>query len=617
MPWEKRMATLIDRLNESLLIGDGALGTYLYSLGVPRNYCIEELSLSQPYLIEKVHKDYIEAGAKIIRANTAEANAYHLSFFKLEKKLKEIVSSSIGLAKKALGFKEGWIAGTINPIWVRPADPPIDLSTRRTLYEEQISLLLEEGCDLLFFETFTDLSDLLLGLELARNKGAQFLFAFVASFEEGKLSSGQSLKEAFSKLREAGALLVGINGASGVQASLHLLEEIEKKETDLLGAYPNAGKPEFYEGKLTYSASPSYFGQNVLKFVEEGLNLLGGDYGTEPVHVAAMAQAAVGVKPIKRKLAKIRLRYEVGEKETLPQVEPSLLDRLNIKPVFMVEYDSPKTLSMGKFLEGVKAIEKAGADALTLADNSLAILRVSNFAAAIHVRRVSKLIPVLHVACRDRNLLGLQSELMGLGTLGFRHILALTGDPAKSGDHPGATSVYDLNSVGLIRLLAGLNRGVNAAGKDLKGKTDFIIGCAFNPNTVQFDAQVRKLEAKLAAGARFVMTQPVFDFELIKKIFNYLKPLGVPVFVGIMPILNYRNAEFLHNEVPGISIPEKIRSRMKDLEGEKATEAGVEFARELGEEILSHFRAIYLITPFLRYDISVRLLESLQSKKTA
>ncbi|TFE72090.1 bifunctional homocysteine S-methyltransferase/methylenetetrahydrofolate reductase [Methylacidiphilum caldifontis] len=608
------MATLIERLNESLLIGDGALGTYLYSLGVPRNYCIEELNLSQPYLVEKALKDYIDAGSQIIRTNTAEANLYYLSFFKLENKIKEIIGKSIELARRALGSREGWIAGTVSPIWIKPADPPIDLSTRRHLYEEQISLLLEGGCDLLFFETFTDLSDLLLALELARNKGARLIFAFVASFEEGKLASGESVGEAFSKLREAGASLVGINGATGVQASIHLLEEIEKKENELLGVYPNAGKPEFYEGKLTYSASPSYFGQNVLRFVEEGVCLLGGDYGTEPVHIAAMAQAAVGLKPVKRKAPKLRLRYEVSEKETLPQVEESLLERLNKKPIFLVEYDSPKTLTMGKFIEGVKAIERAGADAITLADNSLAILRVSNFAAAIHVRRVSNLIPVLHVACRDRNLLGLQSELMGLGTLGFRHVLALTGDPAKSGDHPGATSVYDLNSIGLIRLLSGLNRGVNAAGKDLKGKTDFIIGCAFNPNTAQFDVQVRKLEAKLAAGASFVMTQPVFDFELVKKIFSYLKPLGIPVFVGLMPILNYRNAEFLHNEVPGISIPEEIRNRLRKLEGEKATETGVEFAKALGEQILSHFNALYLITPFFRYDISVRLLESLHAK---
>ncbi|TFE68379.1 bifunctional homocysteine S-methyltransferase/methylenetetrahydrofolate reductase [Methylacidiphilum sp. Yel] len=609
------MATLIDRLNESLLIGDGALGTYLYSLGIPRGYCIEELSLSHPDLLEKVHRDYIDAGAKIIRTNTAEANAYHLSFFKLEKKLKEIVSRSVQLAKKALGSREGWIAGTVGPIWTKPTESPIDMAKRQSLYEELVASLMEEGVDLLFFETFTELSELLLVLDIARKKGADKLFAFIASFEEGKLSSGETLGEAFSKLRLAGATLVGINGACGVQASIHLLEEIELKVGDFLGAYPNAGKPEFYDGTFTYSASPSYFGENVERFAEEGVCLLGGDYGTEPAHIAAMAQRAATIKPLKEKPPKRRPRYQLSEQEILPQIEPSLLELLALKPVFMVEYDSPKTLAIGKFLEGVKAIEKAGADAITLADNSLAILRISNFAAAIHVRRVSKMIPILHIACRDRNLLGLQSELMGLGTLGFRHILALTGDPAKSGDHPGATSVYDLNSVGLIRLLASLNRGFNAAGKDLKGKTDFIIGCAFNPNTSQFEAQVKKLEAKLAAGAQFVMTQPIFDIQLIKKTYNYLKPLGIPVFIGLMPLLNYRNAEFLHNEVPGISIPEAVREKLKALDGEKATEVGVGFAQVLGEEILSLFKGIYLITPFLRYDISVRLLELLSSRK--
>ena len=220
---------------------------------------------------------------------------------------------------------------------------------------------------------------------------------------------------------------------------------------------------------------------------------------------------------------------------------------------------------MDKFLAGAKALKEAGAAAITLADNSLAILRVSNFAAAIRVREEVGLTSLLHLACRDRNLLGLQSEIMGLGTLGFRHVLALTGDPAKVGDHPGATSVYDLNSVGLIKLLAGMNRGVNHVGRPLNGQTKFIIGCAFNPNALNFDSQVKKLESKLAAGAQYVMTQPVFDLELARRTVARLKPLGVPIFLGVMPLLSSRNAEFLHNEVPGIKIAEPLRERLRHL----------------------------------------------------
>jgi len=289
--------------------------------------------------------------------------------------------------------------------------------------------------------------------------------------------------------------------------------------------------------------------------------------------------------------------------------ETSILDQLKTRVVSIVELDSPKTLSMDKFLAGAKALKEAGAAAVTLADNSLAILRMSNFAAAIRLRDEVGVTPLLHVACRDRNLLGLQSELMGLGTLGFRHVLAITGDPAKVGDHPGATSVYDLNSLGLIKLLAGMNNGVNAVGKSLNGATKFIIGCAFNPNALNFDSQVKKLESKLAAGAQYVMTQPVFDVALARKTVERLKPLGVPVFLGVMPLLSSRNAEFLHNEVPGIKIDDKVRERLRLCSDDAAAgRIGLEVAREVRAVALEGFGGVYLITPFLRYEVSVDLL---------
>jgi homocysteine S-methyltransferase len=274
-----------------------------------------------------------------------------------------------------------------------------------------------------------------------------------------------------------------------------------------------------------------------------------------------------------------------------------------------VELDSPKTLSMTKFLAGARALKEAGAAAVTLADNSLAILRMSNFAAAIRLREEVGVTPLLHLACRDRNLLGLQSEILGLGTLGFRHVLAITGDPAKVGDHPGATSVYDVNSLGLIKLLAGMNRGVNAVGKSLNGQTHFVIGCAFNPNALNLDSQVKKLESKLAAGAQYVMTQPVFDIELARKTVARLKPLGVPVFLGVMPLLSSRSAEFLHNEVPGIKIAETLREKLRSCTDDAAaTRLGLEVARAVRDVALEAFGGVYLITPFLRYEVSVELL---------
>jgi homocysteine S-methyltransferase len=319
------------------------------------------------------------------------------------------------------------------------------------------------------------------------------------------------------------------------------------------------------------------------------------------------------LRPVRVKKLAARERVVVSEPAVRPSPafadEPSILDLLKTQTVSIVELDSPKTLSMDKFLAGAKALKDAGAAAVTLADNSLAILRVSNLAAAIHLRQEVGVTPLLHIACRDRNLLGLQSEIMGMGTLGFRHVLAVTGDPAKVGDHPGASSVYDVNSLGLIKLLAGMNRGVNAVGRPLKGETRFVIGCAFNPNALNFDSQVRKLETKLRAGADYVMTQPVFDVALARRTAEALKPLGVPVFLGVMPILSSRNAEFLHNEVPGIKIAEALREKLRHAPDDvAATRLGLEVACEVRQVALEAFNGVYLITPFLRYDVSVDLL---------
>ncbi|CAF0704591.1 bifunctional homocysteine S-methyltransferase/methylenetetrahydrofolate reductase [Candidatus Methylacidithermus pantelleriae] len=609
------MANILQELEQRIVIGNGAIGTYLYALGIPRGFCLEALNLTRPDLVTKVYQDYVAAGARVLETNSSGANPIGLSRYGLSDQAVQLCHKAVELVRKVVEGKPCFIAGTTGPIVLRSTEPPISVEERREAYRVQIAALWEAGCDLLLLKTFTDLADLLLAIRTAKELGVHPIWASVAPTEEGRLSSGEDVGEALASLRQAGASIVGVNGACGVQATLHLLEQLELEASDLVSAFPNAGKPEFYEGQLFYGASPQYFASYLPRFVAEGARLIGGDYGTDPSHIAAMVAVAgslrpVGAKPRRRRVF-LREPTEEGPSRGFSWREESLLERLKRKTVSIVELDSPKTLAMERFLEGVSALEEAGADAISLADNSLAILRVSNVAAAVCVRQRSSLIPVLHIACRDRNLLGLQSELMGLGVLGFRHVLALTGDPAKAGDHPGATSVYDLNSVGLIRLLAGLNRGVNAVGKDLKGKTDFVIGCAFNPNARQIESQRRKLESKLQAGAQFVMTQPVFDTRLVKETARMLGPLGVPVFIGVLPLLSYRNAEFLHNEVPGIVIPEAVRERLLFLEGPRAMEAGLALAVEIAREILSHFRGIYIITPLLRYELSVRLLGQL------
>jgi len=610
------MANLLDILNERIVLGDGATGTYLYELGVPLNHCLEEVNLSQPELLTRIYREYADAGAQVIETNSFGANRIRLARYGLDHQVEEINLNSVRVAREAVkGRRDVFVGGSVGPLSLRPTDGEFSTDERKALFREQIGTLLDGGCDLIFLETFTALDELLMALEVFQSLSNIPVVTSMAVSEEGRLVSGQIFSEAVKILRAAGANIVGLNGTCGPQACVHLLSKLAVEENELLCVYPSAGKPEFYEGRFNYAANPEYFADTFPRWVEEGARLIGGDYGTRPEHIAAMAAVARELKPVRVKKISptaTRARIEVTQPALVSMAraeEVSILDLLKQKLVSIVELDSPKGLSMDKFLVGARALKEAGASAITMADNSLAILRVSNFAAAIRVREEVGLTSLLHLACRDRNLLGLQSEIMGLGMLGFRHVLALTGDPAKVGDHPGATSVYDLNSLGLIKLLAGMNRGVNHGGRPLNGQTKFIIGCAFNPNALNFESQMKKLESKLAAGAQYVMTQPVFDIGLAHDTVARLKPLGVPVFLGIMPLLSSRNAEFLHNEVPGIKIAEPLRERLRQCaDDQAATRIGLEVAREVRDVALEAFRGVYLITPFLRYEVSVDLL---------
>ena len=605
------MADLLEILHERIVVGDGATGTYLHERGVPLHYCLEELNLTRPELLTSVYQAYAEAGAEVIETNSFEANRLRLARFGLDHRTLEINALAARVARAAVAGRDVFVGGSVGPLSLRPEDGEISAVDQQAIFTEQITGLLEGGCDLIFLETFTVLEELLLALKAHQNLSSLPVVTSLAVSEEGRLASGQPLVESVALLRQAGANVVGVNGTCGPQACAHLLSRLTVQSGDLLAAYPSAGKPEFYEGRFNYSASPEYFAEMLPRWVEEGARLIGGDYGTRPEHIAAMARLARSLEPVRFKAATaVKPRVEAGQAAAIrSQEEPSILDLLKKQTVSIVELDSPKTLSMDKFLRGARALQEAGAAAITLADNSLAILRMSNVAAAIRLREEVGVTPLLHLACRDRNLLGLQSEVMGLGTLGFRHVLAVTGDPAKVGDHPGATSVYDLNSLGLIKMLAGMNRGVNAVGRSLNGATNFIIGCAFNPNALNFDSQMKKLETKLAAGAQFVMTQPVFDVDLARKSAGRLKVLGVPVFLGVMPLLSHRNAEFLHNEVPGIKIDARVRERLRlCTEDAAATRIGIEVAREVRQVALEFFNGVYLITPFLRYEVSVDLL---------
>jgi len=599
------MSNLIDELKDSILCGDGAMGTLLAERGVPSGSCFEELSLSQPEMIERIHREYLSAGARLITTNSFGANSVKLASFGLQSLVTEINRSAARLARNAVDDSglNAWVAGSVGPLGISTGEAAGRGIDRESLFQEQISALLEGGANLILLETFQDPEELSLALRVAKYCGEKPVIALVASPESGLLPGGSWIGDVLETLGKEGADLVGLNCVNGPQAMLRLVEKIAPLPP--LAVYPNAGRPTYQEGRIAYGTAPEYFADFGRRMAEAGAALVGGCCGTSPLHITALAAALRELKPVTRKTPLI-----TTSDEPIPQAEcgeSSLIDLIAAgKTVIVTELDPPKTLPLEKFFAAAEALTRAGSDAITLADNSLAILRVSNFAVAAMLKQRG-ITPLLHLSCRDRNVIGLQSELLGMAAMGMRHVLALTGDPAKGGDHPDATSVYDVNSVGLLEIIRRLNEGYTQAGTDLQARPDLIAGCTYNPNAKNLDTQIQRLERKIAAGARYVMTQPVFETRLVEETARRTAHFGIPVFVGVWPLLNGRQSRFLHNEVPGIQIPDSVMARMEGLEKAEGRKAGVAIAKEVTRAVLDHFPGIYFMTPFLAYQTTEEL----------
>ena len=599
------MSDFLTALNDGVLCGDGAMGTLLAERGIPSGSCFEELCLERPELILEIHREYLAAGASVITTNSFGANALKLASFALESRAAEINRRAASLARQAVmeAAKQAWVAGSVGPLGVSGSEAEARGIDRETLFREQIAALLDGGCDLILLETFQDPGELSLALRIAKALGTKPVITLIASPESGRLPGGAWVGDLLETLGNEGADLVGLNCVNGPQAMLRLVEKIAP--TRPLAVFPNAGRPFYQEGRISYGTTPEYFADLGRRMVESGAALVGGCCGTSPQHIKALSEALKGLKPGPKKISSVTTG-EQPERAITPR-EKSILDLVaEGKTVIVTELDPPKTLPLEKFFAAAEALTRAGSDAITLADNSLAILRVSNFAVAAMLKQRG-ITPLLHLSCRDSNVIGLQSELLGMAAMGMRHVLALTGDPAKGGDHPDATSVYDVNSVGLLEIIRRLNEGYTQAGTDLQARPDLVAGCTFNPNSRNLDAQVQKLERKIKAGARYVMTQPVFETRLVEETARRTAHLGVPVFVGVWPLLNGRQALFLHNEVPGISIPGPIMSRMEGLEGAEGRKEGVAIAKEVTRSVLDHFPGVYFMTPFLAYQTTEEL----------
>ncbi|WP_449537371.1 bifunctional homocysteine S-methyltransferase/methylenetetrahydrofolate reductase [Ferdinandcohnia sp. Marseille-Q9671] len=609
--------SLLKKFETQIVIGDGAMGTLLYSYGA--GSCFEELNLSQPEQIQNIHRAYIEAGADVIQTNTYAANYLKLGRYGLEDSVKSINSAAVRHAKKALQAqnensnqyqKQVYVLGTLGGNRGVKASS-IKLDEIKRSFREQLYCLLLEGVDGLILETFWDLEELETVLTIARKETKLPIIAQVSHQEPGILQESTPVNEAIKRLEGLGADVVGLNCRLGPHHMLTALEQIELPKHAYLSAYPNASLPAYTDGKFYYGGDADYFERAALEFRKQGVRLLGGCCGTTPEHIRAFATSLLNCPPITEKTVKATPTQVVVSDFAGKRSFPPLQEIVKERPSVIVELDPPRKLDTTKFFEGARALKNAGIDAVTLADNSLAQVRIANDSLGYLLKRDSGMRPLIHIACRDRNLIGLQSHLMGLHTLGLHDVLAITGDPARVGDFPGASSVYDMASFELIQMIKQLNQGLSYSGKDLGARTAFSIAGAFNPNVKSLENAVKRLEKKVACGADYFISQPVFSEERLLEIYEHTKHLEAPIYIGLMPLLNSKNAEFLHNEVPGIKIADSIRERMAFLQNDPVQSAaeGIEITKSLIDATLDLFNGIYLITPFLRYELTVELAQ--------
>ena len=602
------------------LLADGAMGTLLHERGVGFKDCFDQLNLTNPDLVGGIHRDYIVAGAQVILTNTFGGNRFKLARHGLEGKLNEINAAGVKVARKAVkaSLKEVWIGADVGPLGIRLAPfGRVEPEEARTAYQEQVSVLLSAGADLLVIETQTDLYEVREAIAAARTVQADMpIVASMTFTRDDRTLLGDNPAKVAKALRSYGADVIGINCSGGPNQLLRILREMcEALPDGYFWIKPNAGWPEQVSGRVFYPASAGYFGDYALSFWHGGADIIGGCCGTTPAHIEAMRQAIqnnpqpVSVHPV------APLESE-GQESGGTADEPTLLARkLAARQfVFAVEMDPPRGLSAHKILAGASLLAEAGADVIDVADSPMARMRMSPWGVCSLVQRKANIETVLHFPTRGRNLLRVQGDLLAAHALEVRNIFVIMGDPTAIGDYPEAMDNYDLAPSGLIKLIKqGFNAGVDHAGVDIGQPTSFFVGCAFNLLPPDMERELEVLRRKLKAGADFILTQPIYEPRPLEQFLErYEKKYGrfpLPILVGILPLASARHAAFLQHEVPGIEIPEPVQRQM-EAAGEMGASKGIELAVELIRQVKPLAQGIYLMPAFNRFDYAARIIET-------
>jgi methionine synthase I (cobalamin-dependent)/5,10-methylenetetrahydrofolate reductase len=606
----------LERLAQGTVVFDGAMGTMLYGRGVFVNRCFDELNLSSPNLVRQVHAEYLEAGAEVVETNTFGAHRFKLGPHGLEAQVRKINREGARIAREAAGEK-GFVAGAIGPIG-KPLEPigSIHAADAQAAYREQAEGLLEGGVDLFLLETMPSIDQAKAALAAVRSLTGELPVAVSLTFsEEGHTIYGDSPEDAVRELEALGVPVIGANCSQGPQAMMETLQRMAAvARSAKLSAMPNAGAPARVDGRYVYLCTPEYMATWARRFLEAGASVVGGCCGTTPAHIRDLVRSVRMFQPARVEVKVVTPPRHKEAPAPVPREAKSQLARsLRRKFVVSVELDPPRGAEAGALLERAQYCKENEVDAINVADGPRASARMSAQALCVLLQEKVGIDTILHYTCRDRNLLGIQSDLLGAHALGLRNVLAITGDPPKLGDYPDATAVYDVDSIGLIRIMDNLNHGADLAGNAMGPALALHVGCGADPSKPDVEKEVRRLEEKVKGGAEYVMTQPIYDPRTLERFLSMIRHLDVPLLVGILPLYSHRNAEFLHNEVPGMSIPDDIRERMRQAgSGEKAQLEGIRVAQEATLAARELAQGVYIMPPFNKVDLAVRVMEALR-----
>ena len=607
-----------DQLAQRVIVADGAMGTMLYARGVFINRCFDELNLAQPDLVRQIHREYVKAGAEILETNTFGANRTRLAAFGIAEKLAAINQAGVRLAREAAGDSNVYVAGAMGPLGVR-IEPlgPTSFAEARDTFREQAAALIEGGADLLILETFGNLGELREAVLAAHEVGggAVPIVAQVTIDDFGHLPGGADTESFTRELDSWPVDAIGLNCSVGPKATLETIELMMQYSSKPMSAMPNAGLPTRVEGRNIYLCSPEYMAQYARRLLWAGVRIIGGCCGTTPDHIKLIRSETRSLQPAAKKLA-VTVETPQAKVHALAAVPMAQKSKLGAKLaagkfVSFVEILPPRGVDAKLEIDGARRCAEAGIDCINVPDGPRASARMSAQVTCQLIQQQAGIEAVNHFCCRDRNILGIQSELLGAHAAGVRNLICITGDPPRMGLYPDATAVFDVDAIGLVNIVNNLNHGLDIGGNPMGSQTAMLIGVGANPGALNMDEEIRRLDWKVEAGAEYIVTQPVFDLDLLEAFLKRTAHIKIPVICGIWPLTSYRNAEFMVNELR-VPVPAHFMERMQAVDNaEKAREEGVHIAREMVVRVRGMVQGVQLSAPFGRYQMALDVAEAL------